>query len=110
MRTSAIALLIITTATVSLGKVAQADNVSQTTITVPEMQCPSCAKRMAAQLQRVSGVANVQANIEGKALMVAPQTGKLPSPRAMWEAVERANFTPSRLQGPSGTFTSKPPF
>jgi len=26
----------------------------------------------------------------------------------LWEAVERAGYQPSRLQGPGGVFTSKP--
>jgi len=79
-----------------------------TTITVPDMHCMGCAKKMQAQLQQVAGVASIQANVPATALTVVPQPQRAPSPKAMWEAVEKAGYQPTKLEGPNGTFTAKP--
>lgn len=79
-----------------------------TTISVPEMHCVMCAKKMARQLQEVAGVAKADANVAGKAMVVTPKTRAVPSPRSMWEAVETAGYKPSKLEGPSGSFSAKP--
>lgn len=103
------ALALAAAAALALWQVARADtNPVRTTITVPKMHCMGCAKRMADQLYKVPGVAVVRANAGAKTLFVEPKAQQVVSPRALWEAVERAGFQPSRLKGPSGTFTSKP--
>lgn len=79
-----------------------------TAITVPDMHCAGCAKKMAGQLHRVPGVAAVQADVPNNRLLVRHQPQRAPSPRGMWEAIERAGYEPSRLEGPGGTFTAKP--
>jgi copper chaperone CopZ len=81
-----------------------------TSITVKEMHCAGCAKKIAARLYAVRGVKEVRVDIEKKTLFVAPQQSKDPSPLAMWEAVEKAKNVPIRLAGPGGTFTEKPRF
>lgn len=77
-------------------------------ILVPEMHCPSCAKKIARELYKVSGVAQVMVSVETTTLTLHPKDGFAPSPKGMWEAVERAGYQPTRLQGPSGLFISKP--
>lgn len=79
-----------------------------TRITVEGMHCMSCAKKIAAQVQAVPGVAAVQASVEASLLGVVPAARQNPSPRALWEAVEKAGYKPVRLEGPAGTFTSRP--
>jgi len=79
-----------------------------TAIVVPNMHCMGCAKKMAAELYKVPGVAQVFAKVETNTMTVRPKDGAAPSPRGLWEAVEKAGYQPSRLEGPSGTFTSKP--
>ncbi len=79
-----------------------------TTITVPDMHCISCAKQMATHLYQVPGVATVQANVPATTLIVNPHPSRVLSPKALWEAVEKAGYRPSRLQGPNGIFSSKP--
>jgi Cu+-exporting ATPase len=79
-----------------------------TAITVPDMHCVMCAKKMARQLQEVAGVAKADANVAGKAMVVTPKPQAVLSPRSMWEAVEKAGYKPSKLEGPTGTFTAKP--
>ena len=86
----------------------RAANPTTTAITIPDMCCKGCAKNVFNQMMQVPGVAGVQADLKAKIVMVHPLPEKAPSPRAMWEAVEKANKTPTRLQGPAGTFTSKP--
>jgi Cu+-exporting ATPase len=72
------------------------------------MHCAGCAKKIANALATVPGVAAVQTDLPTETAIVAPHEQKAPSPRALWEAVEKAGFQPVKLQGPAGTFTSKP--
>lgn len=100
----ALAALIVLT----VGNALWAANPPGTTITVPDMHCMGCAKKMATKLYEVPGVAAVQASVPTTSLSVSPKPQAAPSPRALWEAVERAGYTPSKLEGPSGSFTAKP--
>jgi len=95
-------------AVLALGSVLWATNPAPTKITVPDMHCMGCAKKIAAKLYEVPGVAKVEANIEATTLTVTPKPQQAPSPKAMWEAVEKAGYKPTKLEGPSGTFTKKP--
>ena len=79
-----------------------------TIVSVPEMHCPSCAKKMTAEILKVQGVGQVAANIEGKTMVITARVGATPSPRQIWEAVERSGYQPARLTGPSGDFKAKP--
>jgi Cu+-exporting ATPase len=87
---------------------AQSPPSAVTAITVPDMHCMGCAKKMAAQLNAVSGVGKVEVNLPATAMVVSAKAGTSPSPRGMWEAIEKAGYKPAKLEGPSGTFTSKP--
>ena len=79
-----------------------------TSILVPKMHCAGCAKKMAAELYKVQGVGQVFVNVEATTMTVRAKDGQAPSPRGLWEAVERAGYQPTRLEGPAGIFTSKP--
>jgi copper chaperone CopZ len=79
-----------------------------TTITIPRMDCPTCAGKVEAKLNEVPGVAALRTDVEKRTVVVTPRNGVVLSPRALWEAVEKGGKMPSRLQGPSGTFTTKP--
>jgi copper chaperone CopZ len=79
-----------------------------TVLTLEKMHCESCAKRIAGKLYEVAGVEKVQVDVEKKLMWVHPKTGVQPSPRALWEAVEKGADRPIRLQAPSGVFTAKP--
>jgi len=91
----------------TLGLTLSAAAEAPTTITVPTMDCAGCAKNVAARLKQVPGVASAQANLQAQTITVTPQQAQVLSPRALWEAVEKARHRPSRLEGPSGTFTAK---
>ena len=72
------------------------------------MHCDGCAKRIAGKLYEVAGVEKIQVDVEKKLMWVHPKAGAQPSPRGLWEAVEKGADRPIRLQGPYGDFKSKP--
>lgn len=80
----------------------------KTTITLEVLSCEGCAKKVATKLLEIRGVANVKTDLKTKSATVIPKAEASLSPRQLWEAVEKAGKKPIKLQGPSGTFTSKP--
>jgi mercuric ion binding protein len=80
-----------------------------TTISVPDMDCPSCAKGVVAKVTAVAGVAKVDANVKERVVRVTPKDRAVLSPKALWLAVEAGGQDPAKLTGPSGTFTKTPP-
>ncbi len=100
--------VVVTLAVLAGGNVLWAQNPTRTIITVPDMHCMGCAKKMATRLYQVPGVAKVEANVPATTLTLTPQAQRAPSPRALWEAIEGAGYRPSKLEGPGGTYTSKP--
>lgn len=91
-----------------LPQVARAAELRATTINIHNMHCPACAQKIANKLYAVPSVVSVKTNYQAGIAVVQPSQSKTPSPRAMWEAVEKAGFKPLKLTGPSGVYTSKP--
>lgn len=91
-----------------VGTCAQAADTTVTTITVPEMDCASCAKKVGGKVIEVIGVAKVEYDVKARILKVTHKAGTTPSPKALWEAVENGGKDPSKLEAPSGTHTKKP--
>ena len=84
---------------------------SYTILTIKGMHCASCANRITKAMQKVKGVAKVTIDVKKGVGVVLPQDPKkLPSPRAQWEAVEKAGFHTALLVGPYGKFDKKPRF
>ena len=81
---------------------------STTTLTVPEMDCAACAKKLTAKLIAMPGVGKAEPNVEAKTVKVTHKAGRTLSPKALWEEATKAGFEPSKLVGPDGTFTTKP--
>jgi len=77
-------------------------------IAIEDMECPTCAKKIVAKVNEVTGVAKSEADVKTQKLTVTAKDGASPSPKAMWEAIEKVGFKPTKLEGPGGTFTSKP--
>ncbi|MCA9154771.1 MAG: heavy-metal-associated domain-containing protein, partial [Planctomycetales bacterium] len=73
-----------------------------------DMHCATCAQKIAAKLYAVPAVLEVRADVKSNTAYIVPQSNKQVSPRALWEAVEAAGFEPVALNGPSGSFKSKP--
>ena len=99
---------LVTLAALAFGQAPPGTSNTMTAITVEELHCAGCAKRIGTALYKVSGVATVQYDLKAKTLWVTPRPGQQPSPRGLWEAVEQAGDQPTRLHGPAGAFTTKP--
>src|SRR5262245_32798773 len=80
----------------------------RTTITLKDLDCPACAKKLATQLAKVQGVAEVKTDLDAKTATVTARPNEQPSPRALWDTTEKAGFEPVKLEGPVGTFTDRP--
>lgn len=89
-------------------RAADAADPAPTTITIPDMDCASCAKKVGGKVAEVAGVGKVEYSVETRIIKVTPKPGMTLSPKALWEAVVAAKLDPSKLEGPSGTFTKKP--
>ena len=85
-----------------------AASITKTTITLKVLSCEGCAKRVREKLSSVSGVGDVKTDLKTKSAIIVPKRDATPSPKLLWEAIEKAGKTPVKLVGPSGTFTSKP--
>ena len=77
-------------------------------LTVDGMTCAGCAKTVTKALSAVEGVESVVIDLKAKTATVTPKAAKSPSPKDMWEAVEKADYKPTKLEGPDGTFEKKP--
>jgi Cu+-exporting ATPase len=65
---------------------------------------------VAAKLVEVPYVDAVQPSVQTRTITVTARPQAAISPRALWEAVEKAGRQPTKLEGPDGTFTAKPQF
>lgn len=79
-----------------------------TTISIPEMHCGGCAKKVTTKLTELPGVAHAEADMKAKTITVIPKPGAVLSPKGVWEAVEQAGQVPTKLTGPGGSHTVKP--
>jgi len=79
-----------------------------TTITVEGLHCPVCAKSLSTKLKAVKSVKAAEVNLETKTAKVTPAPAEKVSPKALWETVVKAGYKPTKLTGPSGTFTKTP--
>lgn len=104
-------LLVVAVAAVAVlafGGVNRAADPVPTKLTVPGLDCMSCAKKAGDKLYAVPGVGEVKVDIKAKLLIVTPKQGAAMSPRSLWEAVDKAGYEPTKLEGPAGSFTAKP--
>ncbi len=77
-------------------------------IAIKGMHCAGCAGKVSKHLQGIFGVASARADAKNASAVVVAKQDVAPSPKALWEAVERAGCKPVKLTTPAGTFTSKP--
>jgi copper chaperone CopZ len=83
------------------------DQPAATVMTVKAM-CGGCVKKITKHLQPMEGVAAIQCDVKAKTVTVTPKAGHTFSPKVLWTAMDDIGKTPTKLVGPSGTFTSKP--
>jgi copper chaperone CopZ len=79
-----------------------------TTITVEGMHCAGCAKNLSTKLKAVKSVQNAEVDLATKTAKITPVASAKVSPKALWEAIVKAGYKPTKLTGPSGTFTKTP--
>lgn len=94
-------VLLVAAVMAALGHVATATELGRIEITVAEMHCNGCAKKIAARLYTVPGVKSVSVDVKNKTLIVSSQNGKTLSPRQLCEAIENGDDRPVRLAGPN---------
>lgn len=80
-----------------------------TSVTIEGMHCPSCAKKVAKKLETIKNVSKVKIDVEKSTATITAKEKLAFSPKAIWEAVEVSGYKPTKLVGPLGTFTEKPP-
>ncbi|MFT5527159.1 MAG: copper chaperone CopZ [Pirellulaceae bacterium] len=88
--------------------VATAAQPAFTEVVVTNMHCDACAKKIAGKLYLLKGVKEVRAELKSNTAYVVSQQNKNISPKAIWEAVEKAGFKVVKLNGPAGLFKTKP--
>jgi copper chaperone CopZ len=79
-----------------------------TTISVEGMHCAVCAKSLSTKLKAVKSVQNAEVDLTSKTATITPVASEKVSAKALWETVVKAGYKPTRLSGPSGTFTKTP--
>lgn len=78
------------------------------TLVTLEKLCPNCAKKITVKLKALPGVTSVESSAKEKVFLIVSKRDAQPSPRAIWETIEKGGEVPVKLEGPSGTFTAKP--
>ena len=105
LKLSAMMLMVLFAITVSS---VQAAKYQYTSVYVSNMHCANCAKKIVGKIYTVPGVVKASVNIKANRVLVTPQKGTNPSPKALWESVEKAGFKPVKISSPYGTFVKKP--
>jgi Cu+-exporting ATPase len=90
------------------GNLVHAADPPTTTISVQGMHCAGCASKVGGKLKAVAGVSDADVDAAKAIAVVTAKPNAAPSPRALWEAVEKAGYKPTKLVGPAGTFVAKP--
>jgi Cu+-exporting ATPase len=93
---------------VALATPAQAEEPALTEVTVEGMHCGGCAIKLGRLLEAVPGVKSAKVDFATGLAVVTPKADAAPSPKALWETVEKAGYKATKLVGPAGTFDSKP--
>ncbi len=102
------ALALVAPSTSAYGESRKTKKRRHTTVIVKDMHCAHCAKKIVRQLFKVKGVKYAKAVVKTNAATVTPEDKKQLSPKILWEAVEKAGFTPVKLIGPTGIYRKKP--
>jgi copper chaperone CopZ len=92
---------------ISLSQATASDPTS-ITISVSDIHCAGCGKKLSAELTKIAGVSKAEVDVENKTVTLTAKSKQAPSPKALWEAVEKAGKTPTKLISSQGTFTEKP--
>lgn len=81
---------------------------TDTVITVGDLHCKTCAKRIAGKLYTVKGVVKVRTDVKADVAIVTPQKKKKLSVKDLWVAAQKSGFQPVLLEGPAGKYEPDP--
>jgi len=84
------------------------DEAKLTKVKIDDLDCPTCAKALVKVVLKLPGVEKAEADVEKQILTITPKGDKKPSPKEIWEAIEKEGYTPVKLEGPDGKFEKKP--
>src|SRR3954453_20421526 len=84
---------------------AQAPPQAWTKVTLEDIHCGGCAKKVSAKVTAVPGVAEMRVDVKAKAIWAVHKQGMTPSPKALWEGVEAADPKRTGRGRPSGRST-----
>jgi copper chaperone CopZ len=87
---------------------AQAPAPAHTKVTLTELHCMGCARKISNKVMAVPGVAEMRVDLKARTVFVIHKQGLTPSPRGLWDAIEQADHTPTRMDTPAASYTSKP--
>jgi hypothetical protein len=77
-------------------------------VVVPKMCCGGESKPAIKELLKIDGVNRVTADHKERTLTVFAKPGDRPSPRALWESLERLKLQPAELRTADAKFIEKP--
>ena len=80
---------------------------ANTIITVSEM-CAGCVKKITKHFEARQEISELKCDIKGKTVTFVPKKNTELSALKMWEEMESIGKPPTKLVGPTGTFTTKP--
>jgi len=83
---------------------AQSADPPASTITIPRDGLRVVREEGRGKMAEVPGVAKVEYDVKARTI----KAGATPSPKALWEVVEKGGKDPSKLDVPGGTFSKKP--
>jgi copper chaperone CopZ len=77
-------------------------------LSIPNMHCESCAKKIRSRLFTVKGVSRVVTWLQHDLAVIEPVKGQSVSSKAIWDALEQGKFEVDRIETPQGVIAKKP--
>ena len=90
------------------GQQAQTKAPPLTKVELKELHCLNCAKKIATEVHKVDGVAEMRVDLKQKLVFVVHKSGQTPSAKKLWEAIEEADHEPVKMETPTATHQKKP--
>jgi hypothetical protein len=104
---TAFAVFTFCAATFSMACFAEEAEKTNTVVTVSEM-CGGCDKKITKRFEDEKDVSKIECSIEKKTVTLVPKEGVKLNAKKVWEIMEGISKTPTKLESPEGTFTTKP--
>ena len=79
-----------------------------TKVELKDLHCMHCAKKIATEVHKVDGVAEMRVDLKQKLVYVVHKSGQTPSAKKLWEAIEEADHEPVKMETPTATHQKKP--